>query len=45
MAAPAWAAVSIALAAWLALERLRWPLPAVLAVAAATGLLLGLLQQ
>ena len=43
--APAWAAVAIALAAWLALERLRWPLPAVLAVAAAIGLLLHLLQQ
>jgi hypothetical protein len=37
--APDFVALMIAAAAWLLLERLRWPLGAVLAVAALAGLL------
>jgi chromate transporter len=44
-AAPDWSAALIALAAWLLLERARWPLGPVLLAAAASGLLLRLLQQ
>ena len=44
-AAPDWNAVLIALAAWFLLERARWPLGPVLLAAAASGLLLRLLQQ
>ncbi len=44
-AAPDWNAVLIALAAWLLLERARWPLGPVLLAAAASGLFLRLLQQ
>jgi chromate transporter len=44
-AAPDWHAVLIALAAWFLLERARWPLGPVLLAAAASGLLLRLLQQ
>jgi chromate transporter len=43
-AAPDWAAVSIAIAAWWLLERARWPLGPVLLAAAAGGLLLRVLQ-
>lgn len=41
--APDVVAVALALAAWWALERRRWPLPAVLAASAVAGLLLGYL--
>ena len=44
-AAPDWNAALIALAAWLLLERARWSLGPVLLAAAASGLLLRLLQQ
>ncbi len=44
-AAPDWNAVLIALAAWFLLERARWSLGPVLLAAAASGLLLRLLQQ
>jgi chromate transporter len=44
-AAPDWYALLIALAAWFLLERARWPLGPVLLAAAASGLLLRLLQQ
>ena len=44
-AAPDWNAVLIAMAAWFLLERARWPLGPVLLAAAASGLLLRLLQQ
>jgi chromate transporter len=40
LAWPDWRAVGLALGAWLALERLKWSLPAVLGLAAAGGLLL-----
>jgi chromate transporter len=43
--APDWNAVLIAFAAWLLLERARWSLGPVLLAAAASGLLLRLLQQ
>jgi len=39
--APDWVALALSLAAWWALERWQWPLPAVLAAAAGAGLLLG----
>jgi chromate transporter len=42
--APDWAAVLIAVVAWLLLERARWPLGAVLLAAAAAGLLVRLLH-
>ena len=41
--APDWVALALSLAAWWALERRQWPLPAVLAGAAGAGLLLGYL--
>lgn len=41
--APDWAAILLAAASWLALERARWPLPWVLVAAALGGLLLRLL--
>jgi chromate transporter len=44
-ATPDWYAVLIALTAWFLLERARWPLGPVLLAAAASGLLLRLLQQ
>jgi len=44
-ASPDWNAVLLALAAWFLLERARWPLGPVLLAAAASGLLLRLLQQ
>ncbi|HET9693968.1 MAG TPA: chromate efflux transporter [Steroidobacteraceae bacterium] len=40
LAWPDWRAVALSVAAWIALERLRWPLPAVLGLAGALGLLL-----
>jgi chromate transporter len=40
LAWPDWRAVALAFGAWLALERLRWSLPAVLGLAAACGLML-----
>jgi chromate transporter len=42
--APDWSAVLIAIVAWLLLERVRWPLGAVLVAAAAAGLLVHLLR-
>jgi len=41
--APDWVALAMSLAAWWALERRQWPLPAVLAGGAGAGLLLGYL--
>lgn len=38
--APDFVAIALSIAAWWALERLQWPLPAVLATAAGVGLLL-----
>jgi len=39
-----WELLAVAVLSWVALERARWPLPAVLAAASVAGWLLGLLQ-